>query len=315
MTSQTGFSRKFSFDQHETHRLAPWVAGTRHDRHLGGTMRSTKVEAYLFATLRQFRNWNLVLASATSSSMTESAPQIFDRALYLARQARAIATHDLQNIVAAELEDRLSIILKQFLKSLLIAQNPHVAAETLKRSGKVEKLDVMAPSTGDVVTLQGADYDAIFSLLDLHCVNDVPGHLAQLARGLKPDGLLLVAFFAGDTLFELRESWLQSEIAITGGVSPRVAPMIGVRELGGLMQRAGLALPVADMDRTIVRYADAFALMGEICRSRLPQAPPTRHARQGSRGPVLPRQGPARECRIAWCRLQCEDVYWCETEE
>ena len=227
-------------------------------------MRSTKVEAYLFATLRQFRNWNLVLASATSSSMTESAPQIFDRALYLARQARAIATHDLQNIVAAELEDRLSIILKQFLKSLLIAQNPHVAAETLKRSGKVEKLDVMAPSTGDVVTLQGADYDAIFSLLDLHCVNDVPGHLAQLARGLKPDGLLLVAFFAGDTLFELRESWLQSEIAITGGVSPRVAPMIGVRELGGLMQRAGLALPVADMDRTIVRYADAFALMGEI---------------------------------------------------
>ena len=160
--------------------------------------------------------------------------------------------------------DRLSIILKQFPKALVIAQNPNVAAETLRLSGGVEKLDVLAPVNGDAVELPNADYDAIFSLLDLHCVNDVPGHLAQLARGLKPDGLLLVAFFAGDTLFELRESWLQAEIEITGGVSPRVAPMIGVRELGGLMQRAGLALPVADVDRTIVRYADVFALMGEI---------------------------------------------------
>lgn len=167
-------------------------------------------------------------------------------------------------MVAAELGDRLSIILKQFPKSLVIAQNSEVAAETLRLVAGVEKLDILAPATGDVIALPDTDYDAIFSLLDLHCVNDVPGHLAQLARGLKPDGLLLVAFFAGDTLFELRESWLQAEIEITGGVSPRVAPMIGVRELGGLMQRAGLALPVADLDRTIVRYADAFALMGEI---------------------------------------------------
>ena len=167
-------------------------------------------------------------------------------------------------MVAAELGDRLSIILKQFPKSLVIAQNSEVAAEKLRLSAGAENLDVLPPAQGEVVELPDSNYDAIFSLLDLHCVNDVPGHLAQLARGLKPDGLLLVAFFAGDTLFELRESWLQAEIEITGGVSPRVAPMIGVRELGGLMQRAGLALPVADLDRTIVRYADAFALMGEV---------------------------------------------------
>ncbi len=196
--------------------------------------------------------------------MTELSPQIFDRKLYLARQSKANATHDLQNMVAAELGDRLSMILKHFPKALVIAQNPQVAAETLRLVGGFEILDVMAPNDGDEVKLPDSDYDAIFSLLDLHCVNDVPGHLAQLARGLKPDGLLLVACFAGDTLFELRESWLQSEIEITGGVSPRVAPMIGVRELGGLMQRAGLALPVADLDRTIVRYADAFTLMGEV---------------------------------------------------
>ena len=196
--------------------------------------------------------------------MNEQAPQIFDRTLYLARQSKANATDDLQNHVAAELGDRLSIILKQFPKSLLIAQNPKIAAETLRLSGKIEKLDIAAPPPNDVVALPGADYDAIFSLLDLHCVNDVPGHLAQLARGLKADGLLLVAFFASDTLFELREAWLQAEIEITGGVTPRIAPMIGIRELGGLMQRAGLALPVADMDKTTIRYADSFSLMREI---------------------------------------------------
>lgn len=236
----------------------------RHERHFGGTIISIRDRPKVFANCVKFANWNFEPASATSSSMTEPSPQIFDRELYLARQSKTKATHDLQNMVAAELGDRLSIILKQFPKALVIAQNPEVAAETLKLVGGVEKLDVLAPVAGDVVKLPSSDYDAIFSLLDLHCVNDVPGHLAQLARGLKADGLLLVAFFAGDTLFELREAWLQSEIEITGGVSPRVAPMIGVRELGGLMQRAGLALPVADVDRTIVRYADAFALMGEV---------------------------------------------------
>ena len=196
--------------------------------------------------------------------MSEQTPQIFDRTLYLARQSKANATDDLQNHVAAELGDRLAIILKQFPKSLLIDQNPKIAAETLRLSGKIEKLDIAAPPPNDVVALPGVEYDAIFSLLDLHCVNDVPGHLAQLALGLKADGLLLVAFFAGDTLFELREAWLQAEIEITSGVTPRIAPMIGIRELGGLMQRAGLALPVADMDKTTLRYSDVFALMREI---------------------------------------------------
>jgi SAM-dependent methyltransferase len=246
------------------HRLEPWVTGARHDKHFGGTIISMSARLQIFTNCITFTNWNFEPASATSSSMTETSPQIFDRELYLARQSKANATHDLQNMVAAELGDRLSIILKQFPKALVIAQNPQVAAETLKLMSGVERLDVLAPPSGDALELPDSEYDAIFSLLDLHCVNDVPGHLAQLARGLKPDGLLLVAFFAGDTLFELREAWLQSEIEVTGGVSPRVAPMIGVRELGGLMQRAGLALPVADLDRTIVRYADAFALMGEV---------------------------------------------------
>ncbi|MDE2444592.1 MAG: methyltransferase domain-containing protein [Alphaproteobacteria bacterium] len=201
--------------------------------------------------------------------MTDAAPQIFapkifDRALYLSRQSKAIATGDLHHHVAGELGDRFSVNLKSFPKTLLIASPAEPAATTLRLSGKIETLHVIARPRDEQIEHPDKDYDAIISLLDLHCVNDVPGHLSQLARALKPDGLLAVAFFGGETLFELRESWLQAEIEITGGASPRVAPMIGVRELGGLMQRAGLALPVADMDHTTLRYADAFALMHEV---------------------------------------------------
>jgi hypothetical protein len=85
-----------------------------------------------------------------------------------------------------------------------------------------------------------------------------------MRRALRPDGLFLACLFAGDTLTELRQSWLEAEARLTGGASPRVAPMIDVRELGSLLQRAGFALPVADLDRTIVRYADAVALIHEI---------------------------------------------------
>ena len=196
--------------------------------------------------------------------MIAETPLIFNRALYLARQKKASATEVLQNHIAAELDERLSLIMRRLPQALVITQNSQIIVDTLKVSGKFGDVKQIEPSANDAFTLPGQHYDCIISLLDLQCVNDVPGHLAQLGRALKADGLLLVAFFAGDTLHELRQSWLDAELEITGGVSPRVAPMIGVRELGGLMQRAGLALPVADIDHTIVRYADVFALMREI---------------------------------------------------
>ncbi len=196
--------------------------------------------------------------------MTEPTPEIFDRSLYLARQASASGTEILQNHIAAELGERLSFITKIFPKALLIAQSQQIISDVLNLSGKTSDITIASPFPDDNLNLPENTYDAVFSMLDLHCVNDVPGHLSQLGRSLKPDGLLVVAFFAGDTLRELRESWLQAELEVTGGVSPRVAPMIGVRELGGLMQRAGLALAVTDMDNSEVRYADAFALMREV---------------------------------------------------
>lgn len=192
-------------------------------------------------------------------------PQVFDRTLYLARQTRASgeALNLLEARVGEELGDRLSVINRSFAAGALIAQRPEAARQTLLAQGKCGQVTNHAPGLDDL-GLRSATYDLVVSLLDLHAVNDVPGYMAQVTAALVPDGLAVFAFFAGDTLRQLREAWLIAEQDITGGVTPRVAPMIDLRESGGLLQRAGLALPVADIDRLPLRYADAFALMREI---------------------------------------------------
>ncbi len=192
-------------------------------------------------------------------------PQVFDRALYLARNARASgeAVGLLDARVAEELGERLSVINRNFGSGLLIAQRPDLARGVMLAHGKCEKVDSVAPRIDDL-GLKPASHNLVVSLLDLHAVNDVPGYMAQVAAALEPDGLAVFAFFAGDSLRQLREAWLIAEQEITGGASPRVAPMIDLRETGGLLQRAGLALPVADVDRLPLRYADALSLMREI---------------------------------------------------
>ena len=93
-----------------------------------------------------------------------------------------------------------------------------------------------------------------------------PGTLVQIRRALKPDGLFLAALLGGDTLTELRQSFAAAESEVEGGVSPRVAPFADLRDLGALLQRAGFALPVTDVDRLIVRYDSVFALMHDLRR-------------------------------------------------
>ena len=106
--------------------------------------------------------------------------------------------------------------------------------------------------------------DLVVTALSLQLVNDIPGTLAQIRRALKPDGLMLAALLGGETLKELRQSWLVAEEEICGGASLRVAPFADVRDLGGLLQRAGFALPVADSDVVRVTYATPLALMQEL---------------------------------------------------
>ena len=193
-------------------------------------------------------------------------PQTFNRELYLSRQAKArgdgIALLDQR--ISDELADRLAVINHRFEIAMLIAPRPTDLIRILTMTGKFDRIESRLPMATDDLALRPQSHNAIFSILDLHTVNDVPGYMAQVANALKPDGLALFCFFAGDTLRELRDAWLVAEQELTGGASPRVAPMIDLRQAGGLLQRAGLALPVADTDRLTLGYADAIALMREI---------------------------------------------------
>jgi SAM-dependent methyltransferase len=198
--------------------------------------------------------------------MESNSENIFDRKLYLARleRTKSIRPDILSQSIATELAERLEPITREFNHVCLIAIDAEPIAAAIRASGKIKNLEVLEPSASEFLPLKVNDFDAIFNILDLHLINDVPGALIQMRHALVPDGLFMACLFAGQTLNELRQSWLEAEDLVTGGVSPRVAPMIDVREMGTLLQRADLALPVVDLDRTIVRYPDAIALIHEI---------------------------------------------------
>jgi NADH dehydrogenase [ubiquinone] 1 alpha subcomplex assembly factor 5 len=118
----------------------------------------------------------------------------------------------------------------------------------------------------EFLPLAPGSVDAVLSCLALHWVNDLPGALLQLRHALKPDGLLLAALLGGETLQELRAALLEAELAEEGGAGPRVSPMAELRDMAGLLQRAGFAMPVADLDTITVTYADALALMRDLRR-------------------------------------------------
>jgi SAM-dependent methyltransferase len=202
-------------------------------------------------------------------------PQIFDRALGRARLERAHGIGFADFLVAHAAEDlgeRLKTVVRRFPLALDLGTPSPIGAGGLTDSAErvVRAAPIGGHAKGQVVAdaeaLPFADsrFDLVASLLALHSVNDLPGALVQIRRALKPDGLFLAALLGGDTLTELRQAFAQAETDVEGGVSPRVAPFVDVRDLGALLQRAGFALPVTDVDRVVVRYADAFALMHDL---------------------------------------------------
>lgn len=255
---------KFNLCQHSKHKAAPAFTEVWQLKHKGGVKKSTS-RAHP-ARPNVLTCFIRSIFSAIGSSNMTTAPQVFDRALYLARQnnasGEALALLDAR--VVEELHDRISLIKRDFETATVIAPRVAPFLAALIATGKFKSLASSEPTASDDLQLAPQSQGAIISLLDLHSINDVPGYMAQVARALTPDGLAVFAFFAGETLRELRETWLEAEQKITGGVSPRVAPMIDLREAGGLLQRAGLALPVADVDRATLRYPDAMSLMREI---------------------------------------------------
>jgi len=198
------------------------------------------------------------------------------------RRARVAATasgHDfLLKRVAEDFSERLEAVRRAFPVAADIGAHHGVLGRAL--TGKVgskafisleETPQLLAQCRGErilghaeALPLAPLSLDLAVSALWLHLINDLPGALLQIRRALKPDGLLMASVLGGATLRELREAWLTAEADVLGGASPRVAPFADVRDLGGLLQRAGYALPVVDSETVNVTYANPLALMREI---------------------------------------------------
>jgi SAM-dependent methyltransferase len=194
------------------------------------------------------------------------APILFDRALLRARQARARKQGEvtfLLDRVAEDMADRISAVKRDFADVADIWTPGEVLRPPLAdRFKSVARVGL--DSDSEVLPLEPQSLDLAVSALAFQFVNDLPGVLAQIRRALRPDGLLLAALPGGDTLTELRQSFAAAEAECEGGVSPRVAPSADLRDIGHLLQRAGLALPVTDVDPVVVRYDNAFALMHDL---------------------------------------------------
>jgi SAM-dependent methyltransferase len=209
-------------------------------------------------------------------------PLVFDHRLIRARRARAAALGPstfLLERVAEEMTDRLASVLRRFECVVDLGTPGDAARRALAGSDKVGTIIAADPLVEHLVTtglavaadeealpFRDDTLDLVVSGLALQFVNDLPGMLVQVRRALRPDGLLLAALVGGDTLMELRQAFAAAEAEIEDGISPRVAPFADVRELGALLQRAGFALPVTDVDRVTVRYASPIALMHDLRR-------------------------------------------------
>src|SRR6202051_1108966 len=198
-----------------------------------------------------------------------AAPILFDRPLLRVRQNRARrggAVTFLLDRVAEDLVERLQAGVREFNSAADIGtpgdQLRYALARRLRQLARIDLPDIET----EPLALQPEQLDLAVSALAFQFVNDLPGVLAQIRRALKPDGFLLAAMIGGDTLTELRQSFAAAEAELEGGVSPRGAPFVDLRDVGSLLQRAKFALPVTDVDRIVVRYASAFALMADLRR-------------------------------------------------
>jgi NADH dehydrogenase [ubiquinone] 1 alpha subcomplex assembly factor 5 len=209
-------------------------------------------------------------------------PQIFDRSVLDDRRARVAGKapdHDfLLARIGEDFAERLAAVRRSFPVMADIGAHHGVIGRALRSTAGLEQLislentpELLSQCDGnrvqghpEALPLAPESLDLAVSALSLHLTNDLPGALVQIRRALKPDGLLMASLLGGATLQELREAWLVAESEISGGVSPRVAPFADVRDLGGLLQRAGFALPVADSETLTVTYATPLALMQEI---------------------------------------------------
>ena len=209
-------------------------------------------------------------------------PAVFDRGLLRLRRGRvAPALHGFDFLIreaALRLVERLGDVRRAFPLAVELGCHTGQLAAALRGHVQVGQL-IQADLSYDLVRrAQGprlvadeealpfgpGSLDLVISCFSLHWVNDLPGTLAQVRYALKPDGLFLAIMPGGTTLVELRESLLRAELEVAGGAGPRVSPFVDVRDAGMLLQRAGFALPVVDVDTVTVTYEHPLKLMAEL---------------------------------------------------
>ena len=215
---------------------------------------------------------------------TMTVPILFDQQLIRQHRQRAAPSYAdfafLKDAAAARLADRLELMRRDFDLCLDIGAHDGRLAHHFAGLGKIgcmihtetaEKFTIATKQHGPSVVHALSDlpyksesFDAVFSCLALHWVDDLPGLMIQARKLLKPNGLLLISLLGGRSLTELKQSLAEAEQDITGGLSPRCAPMADIRDIGGLISRAGLALPVADSDRLSVNYLHMYQLMRDL---------------------------------------------------
>ena len=215
--------------------------------------------------------------------MAQKPPPIFSarqRKLRLDRAARNFSAHDFLHIrVAEDAVDRLETVQKSFQRALFIGPGAPLLAQRLTEACDVAQVTIAgesapflnaagadAPVECDAASLPfpDASFDLVVSLMNLHTENDLPGALVEARRVLEPDGLFIASFPAERTLAGFREALRNAEVQVTGGVAPRVAPMVAIKDAGALLQRAGFALPVVDLQPVTVRYRNPLTLIQDL---------------------------------------------------
>jgi SAM-dependent methyltransferase len=192
-----------------------------------------------------------------------SSPALFDADLLARRRGRAGLegfAGFLHQAAAREVTERLREVNRRFREAAVIGPRAGLWVEALAAEGVAAR----PVDDAEVLGLEAGAHYLVVHALALHWANDPVGQLVQARRALRPDGLFLAALYGGETLAELRAALAEAEIATLGGLSPRVAPMGEIRALGGLLQRAGFAMPVADSLRFEVSYPDMLALMRDL---------------------------------------------------
>lgn len=204
---------------------------------------------------------------------------VFDRAAVRRHRGRAAARLDpvrpvLQD-AAERLIERLDDTTRRFVRALDLGGRG-VVAPLLRARGIATVSADLAPEMArlnpapvvvadeECLPFAPGSFDLIVASLSLHWVNDLPGTLLQLRRALAPDGLMLASLPALGTLDTLRQALMAAEAALTGGAAPRVSPFPELRDCAALLQRAGFALPVADVEEMRLAYADPLMLLHDL---------------------------------------------------